>query len=229
LGDAFLLLSPATAALLPSRTPYAVFNGVADEEALQARQPEYEGIPRFVYAGSLTVDAGIDVFLLAAERLVRESVACEFHVFGKGTIPVPVPAALADQLHVHGFVPDKKLNDFLGKDCIGVNPRRVRGAVNEHNTPYKLLFYLSRGILTVTTDTAGVPEELAECCIRCDDTPESLAAAMLRVVALSPNERAELATRGRTVVRDTRSAKALGRLVESVIRRRETQDDVVSQ
>lgn len=217
LSRRYIALFPASASVFPKAKALAVLNGTADENALKFAAPTYDGICRFVYAGSLTADCGVTDFLAAAGIMSGESRACEFHVFGRGGLPEGSAAAVCPAVVVHGFVAEAELNRFLGEGGVGVNPRRVSGAVNEFNTPYKLLYYLSRGVVTLSTVTEGVPEDLKEVCLRIEEGPGGIAAGMREVLKMSPGERDAIAARGRECVRRTRTAKAMADAARTVL------------
>jgi glycosyltransferase involved in cell wall biosynthesis len=210
----FLVLSDATRALLPKRTLSEVFAGVGDEKAVAAPLPTQSDRVKFVYTGSLAEYGGVQVFLSAAER-IPVSRGCEFHIFGKGT--VTIPPALKDRVQMHGFVSDSELNDFMGSDCVGINPRIDATRINRYNAPYKLLYYLSRGVPTITTLTPGVGNELSAACIVTEDTPESLAAAMNAVLRMTPDERVELGAKGRAAILLNHNREALKQKLEALI------------
>lgn len=210
----FLVLSEATLELLPARTLAEVFAGIADSNALRAPLPTQTGSPKFVYTGSLAEYGGVQVFLAAAERIPE---GCEFHLFGRGNLSAPIPRSLEDRVHLHGFVSDAELNDFMGTDCIGVNPRINGNGINRYNAPYKLLYYLSRGVPTITTLTPGVSNELSAACVVTEDNADSLAAAMHAVLRMTPAERSALGQKGRDTVQMYHTRLALKEKIEALI------------
>lgn len=205
----FVVLFPAPGTLIRWADRVVVLNGVANETALAAAEPEYSATLRFVYAGSLTEEWGLTDFFETARIIASEGRRCEFHVFGRGNLPESVRNHWHESVTVHGFVPEAELIEFLGKNCVGVNPRRASAAVNELNAPYKLLFFLSRGVVTMTTDTHGVPTDLREVALVVAEGPEGLAAGVRRVLEMSLKDLRIAAARGRERVRETRSSKAV--------------------
>jgi glycosyltransferase involved in cell wall biosynthesis len=217
LAKRFVLLSPNTLKLMRAGDRSEVFNGLADENALACDTPVYGGTVRFVYAGSLVEGAGVRDFIGAAERVSSTHGDCEFHVFGRGPVSLSPSEHLAGRLFIHGFVPETDLYDFLGRDCVGVNPRATAGMVNEFNTPFKVLLYLSRGIATMTTETEGLPKDLAALCLVATAGPIGLSVAMERVLEMSPGELARRASAGREAVRRSRSAPVLASAVQRLL------------
>ena len=216
-GRRFIVFSPSALAALPPGAKKAVFSGIADERALSLPPVRYDELVHFVYAGRISSEGGADIFLEAALQVAREREDVHFDFFGRDSYEVPLPLDLPAQISFHGFVSEKALDDFLGLGCVGVNPRPNMNGLNQHNAPYKLLYYLSRGMTTITTVTEGVPEELAELCIVAEDTPEGLAAAMQKVLAMSAEEKSQRGEKARSVLRNTRSPRVLSEIVRNLL------------
>jgi glycosyltransferase involved in cell wall biosynthesis len=215
-GKRFIVFSPEALKTLPASAKKAVFSGIADEHALSLPPVRYEDKVRFVYAGRVSAEGGADIFFNAALKVAGERKDVAFDLFGRGTLDVPLPLDLDAQISFHGFVAESALDEFLGRGCVGVNPRPQMGGLNQHNAPYKLLYYLSRGMTTITTVTDGVPEELAKLCVIAEDGVQGLADAMRKVLAMSPQERAEMGENARRVLRETRSPKVLAAIVRAL-------------
>ena len=213
----YLVLSPRTAELLPLGAAVQVFGGLADPVALSGRPVDYSARLRFVYAGALTEANGFGDFVTAARLLVAEGRSCEFHVFGRGTPQAPYSDLPPDRFCHHGFVSDDELDSFLAEGCIGVNPRRPLHPENLYNAPFKLLFFLSRGMLTITTKSDGVPDDLAHFCVVCDSGSEGIAAACRSVLEMESGELTRLALAGREGVQVLRSVDELCRRVGSLL------------
>lgn len=205
----FMIFSAETRALLPRKAASEVFSGIADELALAEPDPTYGERVRFTFAGSLNPHAGVTTYVEAAAIVAERDPRCEFHIFGRGTLKVAIPITLGGRLVVHGFVSDEELDRFFQSDSVGVNPRPA-GGLSLHNAPYKLIYYLSRGIITITTDTPGVQSDLLELCVVAGDSPESLADAMQSVIAMTPAERSGRALKGRRAIAERRSRAAFG-------------------
>ena len=216
-ADAYLTLFPAAAERLPLRARAELLNGIANENALSCPATRYVGRRRFVYAGSMTEACGVKDFLEAAEMLLMEGEDCEFHLFGRGAPVARVSGSCAGKVVMHGFVPEQELNDFLGEACIGVEPRRTEGDANTLNTPYKLLFYLSRGLVTLTTATGGVPKDLLDACLVTKGGSVGLAEGMRVVLRMPESELSEIARKGREHVLRTRGSGAVAGVLCTLI------------
>ncbi len=217
IGRRFIVFSPGALNTLPPSVRKAVFSGIADERALSLPPVDYDQTPRFAYAGRVSAEGGADVFLKAAMQIAGERHDVKFDLFGRGSLDIPLPADLGEQIAFHGFVSEQALDEFLGRGCIGVNPRPHMGGLNQHNAPYKLLYYLSRGMATITTVTEGVPDELAELCVIAEDSVGGLADAMRKVLGMSPGERSLMGEQARDALRKTRSPRVLAGIIRSLM------------
>ena len=219
IGNSFIALSPGIASRLPANSAIRIFCGLADQKALRAPQTKYLGRIRFVYAGALKEEVGARDFLEAAKILLGKGADCEFHLFGRGPLLSLAYACASERFTVHGFVSEAELYNFLGQDAVGVNPRPSRFRLNRYNVPYKVITYLSRGVVTITTVTAGLPSELSEVCIPASEGADGLVHAMQQVLNMSKNELEVFSQIGRERIKQTGSPIALGKIVSSLLNR----------
>jgi glycosyltransferase involved in cell wall biosynthesis len=220
LADGYVFLSPCARAEFPPR-PSFIFPGVADVEATHCALPSFDGRVRFVFAGSLVEGSGIKDFLAAGAQLASTGRDFELHVFGRGTLP-PLSDVQRDYLRgkltIHGFVSAAELNEFMGHNCVGVNPRSSLQE-NAFNAPYKLLYYMSRGVPVITTVTGGVADQLAAACHTCGHGTEPLLKAMISIMEASPNALLDMGARARELVRSQYGLDALAIGVSEVLER----------
>lgn len=216
-GSRFLLLSPATAELLPRIARAEVFPGLVDSTASAFALPTYSDKVRFVFAGALNDFGGVRTFLEAAAEIGKEFPSAEFHIFGRGNISIEIPESIEPRTVLHGFVPEHELNAFLGQDCVGVNPRPDAEGRSRYNAPYKLIHYVSRGVATITTITPGVTADIASACIVASDGVAGLVAGMRRALQLTPSERSGLGEQARNAATRNLSRAALAMHIEKLL------------
>ena len=140
-----------------------------------------------VYAGALTVGAGVDL-AVAAFRHVKTSDA-RLTIFGNGDADrVRVLAAADPRIDVRGMVSRDELTVGLARARVLLNPRLPALPENARNFPSKLLDYLAHGKPIVSTWTAGLSEDYRPLLFTAAPDAIELAATIERCLTMSPTD-----------------------------------------
>ncbi|MBW3654646.1 MAG: glycosyltransferase family 4 protein, partial [Gemmatimonadetes bacterium] len=159
------------------------------------------GTPRVVYAGNLGVAQGLESLIRAAAELGRQGVDVRVDLYGSGSSESELRALAAElgatNVVFHGRVsPAEAL-----RACASAHAQVVSLAATPlfaMTVPSKLPFSFAAGapvLYALQGEAAALAEESGGAIAFDPGRPESLVAAVQRVLALSPEERAEMGER----------------------------------
>jgi glycosyltransferase involved in cell wall biosynthesis len=217
-----VLTEPLAADFAPS-LPRLVMEGICDPPAVEASaasvQHRSSAVSRdIVYAGGLTRAYGVDR-LVEAFRGMRDP-DLRLFLFGRGELEEWCRAQADDDPRIAApeLLDRAALVRRLARATVLVNPRPVDQSFVRYSFPSKIVEYLSTGVPVVTTKLPGIPPDYDPYLRFTEsDTTESLRDALLRVLAMSPEERVALGGAGSTFVRSTRGPEAQGRRIRSFL------------
>ncbi|MCI0581387.1 MAG: glycosyltransferase [Chloroflexi bacterium] len=200
------------------RRPVIVMNGQAPWDPPKPRPDrirERLGIQRArriaLYHGGLMPDRGVDRLIRAAERPGLETT--ELVIMGTGAMEARLREQAAaspalDRIHFLPPVPPAELLEWVASADVGVMPNQPTNLNERLSTPNKLLECLAAGTPVVSSDfpgrrriiDGGPDGPLGRVC---DPTnPESIAAAILEIANLGPEDAAAIRERCRRAARD---------------------------
>jgi glycosyltransferase involved in cell wall biosynthesis len=168
-----------------------------------ARSPEWRerrGIPNdavlFGSVGRLVPEKAHDVFIAAAARLIRTSLAAQFVIAGEGRCRAALEAdikRLGMERHFHLIGYEADVPHFLAQLDVFVMPSRTEGL------GIALLEALASGLPCIATDVGGIPEILGQAggLLVPADSTEKLAEAMSAM--LEADMREAFAAKGRKI------------------------------
>ena len=133
-----------------------VLEGGIDLNCFSNINPPKEGqIARFMYAGTLSKVAGVDVLLKAIDFI--KDLQAEFYISGKGELEKEVYDAAKNDSRIKylGFIPDDEYYKLLNEIDFFINPRNMQFEQNKNNFPSKVLEYLATGRGVISTRFPG--------------------------------------------------------------------------
>jgi len=181
-----LLAHPVLCERLPADLAKELVPGfVVPQERTRQSIPEKE--VHFLYSGTFDTARGVDL-LLAAIPLLPES-GWVIEITGRGPKAEEV-RRFADSFHksgkvrFHGALPQSDYEELLGHCHVGLNCQRASDPVSGVTFPSKVFSYLSAGLVVLSSKASSVDSICGRACLYFDEeTPESLAEAMLRIIA----------------------------------------------
>ena len=160
-----------------------------------------------LYHGGLFPHRGIEE-LIAAIALVPDAALV---LMGYGALAAELPARIAaspaaDRIHVLPAVPPEELHDWVAAADVAAMPIQPSTLNHRLTTPNKLFEAMTAGVPIVASDLPGMASIVTAtgCGVLCDPTdPDSIAAAIRRILDASPDERRAFAANGREAARTT--------------------------
>lgn len=206
-------------------------------EHLQVKEGHYEVIEGFrevhehnlllsngfkiVYAGSLNLNYGVGR-LLDALSLIKDS-NVQLHLYGEGSaVPKIIELSKKDnRLYYHGRVPNAEAVEAIYSASVLINPRNAYdGEYTEYSFPSKDIEYMATGIPTILCKLPGMPEQYYGYFIDMGDgTPEQIATAINRVLAMSIDERNALGAEAKQFIKDRVDCKKQGERIVALFNR----------
>jgi glycosyltransferase involved in cell wall biosynthesis len=154
------------------------------------------GLTQFLYSGSLDPPRGIDI-LLAALPLLPEA-GWHLHVTGRGPMEAEVlrlakSESWTGKVTFHGYISSQAAQKLLLGCDVGLNCQKAADPISGVTFPSKVFTYLSAGLAVISSRASEVDTICGPACIYYnEDTPEALAAVMIRAVKHLPSLRNSL-------------------------------------
>ncbi|WP_425849708.1 glycosyltransferase [Micromonospora sp. DT15] len=227
-----VVLTAALAEDFAPSLPRLVMEGICDPPSVEgsalrsfdvARPPEAHDEPAvvsrdIVYAGGLTRAYGVDRLVEAFRGM--DDPDLRLFLFGRGELEewCRTQAEADSRIAAPELLDRAALVRRLARASVLVNPRPVDQSFVRYSFPSKLIEYLSTGVPVVTTRLPGIPSAYDPYLRFADsDTAKGLRDALLRVLAMAPEERAALGGAGAAFVQETRGPKAQGGRIRSFL------------
>ena len=211
--------SPFLLSRFKMRPPSMLLRGVVSTQVMEAGHRQLSRPNRVVFSGTLFRSKGL-VPLIKAWKLCGLK-GWELHIAGDGELAIKLRDRLARDdrsIVFHGLLGREANAALLGTAAIGINPHDV-SATPGNVFAFKIIEYLAAGAHVVTTPMGDLEPELEGGITYVQDNePETIAAALRRVVAEREFERR--ATGAAQQIYGPRAVgKALDRLVKEAMRR----------
>jgi hypothetical protein len=181
------------------------------ETPVLARTPEAWARDAICYVGRLELRKGVVEWIDAAIQVAATNQSVSFEFFGSDTsmdggsgesvvayLKRRIPRALRRRFHFHGSQPREQLLQSLSKFSIAVVPSRWE------NLPYTCIEAMATGLPVLVSPHGGMAELIADGdsgWVARDGSPDGLAEALTRALAVSPAERAAMGARATEAVR----------------------------
>jgi len=197
--DGFVLLTEPMADALNVRSkPFIVLEGlITQQEALPVGIPAEK--PAVLYTGTLEPDLGITEMLEAFASMPEY----ELWICGMGSMSAAVTAAANAHSNIKyfGFVPQKEALAMQAKASALINPRSPNGLFTRYSFPSKTLEYMRSGKPVICYQLEGIPSDYDPYLFYIPaDGAAGIQASVKRLMALSPEKRAEMGARVRSYV-----------------------------
>ncbi len=162
---------------------------------------------KLVFVGGVDKTSGVG-FLREALELVDTS-AVEVDVIGRVGDPTEAERLTSLGVRVRGFVSHEEMQSACLSAFAFLNPRDPRDDDSAANFPSKLLNYFQYGRPIVSTNTVGLPPDLAKA-IGCETvvSPEDFAGAIEQLIQMTDSEVEGLAAHIQKLVREKFSKAA---------------------
>jgi len=223
--DGHMVVTPAISDdLIPGRSVTVIEGGIAPERfgtpdsSDAGSPPRVPGRFRLVLSGTLASYNGVKLALAAMAFLPDD---CELLVAGTGTLDDEVARqALADpRIRILGFLSfEEVLSVYRSADLL-LNVRITKAIDTRYFFPSKLMELLASGTPVLSTCTGQVETEYGSVAyLLRDETPEGLAARVLEIRAIDPEQRRQLGTRAREFMFREKTWERQGQRLVSYLR-----------
>lgn len=160
-----------------------------------------------LYHGGLFAHRGIEELIAAIAGLPEADLV----LMGYGVLSEALPGMIAsspaaDRIHVLPAVPPQELHDWVAAADIVAMPIQPSTLNHRLTTPNKLFEAMAAGVPIVASDLPGMATIVTEtgCGVLCDPTdPESVAAAIRRLLDAPTSEREAFGRRGLAAAHET--------------------------
>lgn len=185
--------------------PYMVMEGLVSPDPKTAlRDKDY---PRTImYAGSLYAKYGLRMLIDAVKSLPQKDI--QLVLYGNGPIVDELKSETDKRIVYRGMAPNDVICEAEQKATLLVNPRPTSEAFVKYSFPSKNMEYMLSGTPLLTTRLPGMPKEyypyvyLFE-----EETTESYAKVLHKVLSLSNNELTEKGANARRWVMEEKNNK----------------------
>jgi len=219
--DAYILFTEYMQERLPiEKKPYLVLEGVASIDDLDIKPVARQ--KAIMHAGTLHKNIGIEETLSAMQLLPDEDI--ELWILGDGELRGVIQQAQKkdNRIKFFGFVDRTMLFEYEKKAAVLISARNPEDRYTRYSFPSKTFEYLYSGTPFLTTQLVGTPKEYDEYCYRLsDNTPESIAAGIQRILQETAASQTEKMNQARQFVEAKKNkyvqAKRLKDFVESIL------------
>lgn len=189
--DKYVLLTKQMAEKLQVKVPYIIMEGIAPNQNIDLDQSILQeiGCCRYLlYTGTLNYEFGIGTLLKAFSLIPDESV--KLVICGAGAAAKEIIASTDNRIIFLERI-DRQQSLLLQKHAtVLVNPRQNNEEFTKYSFPSKIMEYLAAGVPVVAYKLDGIPEEYDKHIIYVpDNTPESLAKTIIKVLNIDERER----------------------------------------
>ncbi len=212
--DGVIVLSQPLADDFAPGVPHLVMEGLVALASHDLREGvERAGSPTIVYAGGLVEEYGV----LSLVRAIMESdLDVRLELYGAGdAVQEIVEMSVQDRrIAPPVLVEPNELPEHYRRARALVQPRQPDQDFVRYSFPSKLIEYMSTGVPVVSTRLPSIPAEYDDHIVWAESgSPAGLRQAIVRCLALSPDEAQRLGDGASEFIRLTRSPRAQGRRV----------------
>ena len=189
--DKYILLTKQMAQKLDIRVPFMVMEGIASTQTYledQSIVSKFKGERYILYTGTLNYEFGIRT-LLRAFSLIRDN-DIKLVICGTGAAEKEIRESVDGRIIFLGKIDRKQVLSLQQYATVLVNPRQNNEEFTKYSFPSKTMEYLAAGVPIVAYKLDGIPEEYDKHIIYVpDNTPESLAKTIIKVLNIDERER----------------------------------------
>jgi len=214
--DGFVLLTEHMAERMKIGVPYVVMEGIAGTfapvELVQKKQKT------IFYAGSMNVKYGITVLLDAFSMIKDPDMRLVLCGLGDAQPMVEAKARKDSRIAYLGKVSHERVLQLQQEATVLVNPRQNNEEFTRYSFPSKTMEYLASGVPVVAYKLDGIPNEYDTFLNYVEnDSPEALAATLVKICEMDAVARDEMGKRGAEFVRSNKNAAVQTRKIMTFI------------
>ncbi|MBQ8184030.1 MAG: glycosyltransferase [Clostridia bacterium] len=202
--DRYVLLTEQMAQKLKIESPHIVVEGIAttDDSAYSSQLAEkYQNEKYILYSGTLNYKFGIGTLLDAFEEISDPDVKLMICGFGEAEELIKEKQKNNNRIIFLGRVDRKDVLELQKRATVLVNPRQNNEEFTKYSFPSKNLEYLSSGVPLVAYKLDGIPDEYdGYINYPTDDSAKTLSTEILKICALTDEERTLLGKKAKDFV-----------------------------
>lgn len=184
--DGCIIASPGLRERVPEGIPTEVVPGFC-LPSVGTRLPEPGASVRFLFSGSLDQTRGGDLLYDAVKLLPEEGwrldVTGAIGGFAEKLSQLGNEDRFRGKVSFHGSLPGVEYLMLVRECHVGLNCQKSSDPISEVTFPSKVFSYLSQGLHVISTRASHVEAVCGQGCLYLDaETPEALAAMMIRVI-----------------------------------------------
>ncbi len=191
--DKFVLLTEQMAKRLEINSPFVVMEGIAPELNVKVNNDlaeKYKNEKYILYTGTLNYKFGIGELLDAFALLDDKEVRLMICGFGQAESRIKEEMKTNPGIIFLGKVDRSQVMALQRNATVLVNPRRNNEEYTKYSFPSKTMEYLASGVPLVAYKLDGIPDEYDSYINYVpDDSAESMAYVISRVLKMSDDER----------------------------------------
>lgn len=181
--------------------PYVVMEGIASDLYVYKDLPKQNSPKVVLYSGGMQKKYGIPTLLDAIKLVENKDVEFRFYGTGDAAEMVKTQAEVDSRIKYIESLETHKLHDEQQKSTILINPRQNNEEYTKYSFPSKNLEYLLSGRPVVAYMLDGAPDEYKDyLVIPEDNSVESLAKVLNRILGMSDEEQSKIGQRARDFV-----------------------------
>ena len=194
-----MLASPGLTSRIPDGIPMEVVPGFVSENVV-LRLPACGTPVRFLYSGSLDHARGGDLLVAAVKLLPEEGwqldVTGGVGEFAEQLSRLGNEERFLGKVRFHGALPGEEYLRLIRECHVGLNCQKSSDPISEVTFPSKVFSYLSQGLHVISTRASHIEAVCGQGCLYLDEeTPEALAAIMIKVIHHASFELSKIDTR----------------------------------
>lgn len=219
--DSYVLLTEQMGKVVnPHKRPQMVMEGIVDPEStvLETTAGKETSIKRIIYAGGIDAAFGLRELMQGVSSLHRPDLRLE--IYGSG----PMVDEIREYSRHHpgvvygGVVENSQIVKMEREAWLLVNPRLSDKEYTAFSFPSKNMEYMASGTPLLTTRLPGMPEEYLQYVHTVErETPEGFAAAIEKILSLSPDRHSALGEAARRFVTTRKDFRTQGRRIAEFI------------
>ena len=219
--DKFVLLTEQMADKLKIKVPFAVMEGIAeqqDEFCDDSLAKKYAAEKYILYTGTLNHRFGILTLLEAFSQVKEPELKLMICGFGEAETQILEMQKTDSRIIYLGKVDRKAVLPLQRGATVLVNPRQNNEEFTKYSFPSKTMEYLASGVPVVAYKLDGIPDEYdAYLNYVEDNSAESLAQKLTQICNMDETARQEMGKRGAAFVLENKNARTQTRRILELI------------
>lgn len=219
--DRYVLLTEQMAQKLAIKSPFIVVEGIATTDECKYNEQladKYKNEKYILYSGTLNYKFGIGTLLDAFEKTEDPNIKLMICGFGEAEELIKEKQKDDERIIFLGRVDRKDVLALQKNATVLVNPRQNNEEFTKYSFPSKNLEYLSSGVPVVAYKLDGIPDEYdGYISYPADDSAQALSKEILKICALSEEERIHLGEKAKDFVFENKNKVAQAqRIIEFI-------------